>query len=115
MEGFVNVTQDGAVKKKVLVQGSGKQPTPGSKVTVHYIGKFQNGEVFDQSVGRGPFEFHVGAGEVIKGWDVGVAGMKTGEKSEFYIRSDYAYGKRGAGGVIPGNTDLYFTVELLKC
>ena len=80
-------------------------------VKVHYVGTFTNGKLFDKS--DDPFEFNVGVGQVIKGWDIGVLGMKVGEKSNFWIRSDYAYGKSGAGGVIPPNTDLCFEVEFL--
>ena len=87
------------------------QPKTGQKVSVHYKGYFKDGIVFDQSRKKKkskPFVFKVGIGEVIKGWDVGVASMKKGESATFYIKSDYAYGNEGAGDDIPPNTDLYF-------
>ena len=115
MEGFTELPNSNRnVFKKITRNGSGKSPSSGDKVTVEYKGYFQNGEVFDQSYGRKPFVFQVGVGQVIKGWDLGVLSMKCGEKATFYIKSDYAYGKRGAGGVIPPNTDLMFDVELLR-
>ena len=115
MEGFTELPgSNGNVLKKVTRNGSGNSPTSGKQVTVEYKGYFQDGKVFDQSYGRKPFVFKVGVGQVIKGWDLGVLSMRTGEKATFYIKSDYAYGKRGAGGIIPPNTDLMFDVELLK-
>ena len=112
MEEYVNVTSDGGVKKKILKEGSGDTPKKGQTCVVLYKGTFKDGKMFDES--KDGFEFKVGIGQVIQGWDIGVLGMKLGEKSNFYIRSDYAYGKRGAGGVIPPNTDLMFDVELKK-
>ena len=115
MEGFTELpNSNNNVFKKITREGSGSFPPSGAKVTVEYKGYFKNGTVFDQSYGRKPFVFQVGVGQVIKGWDLGVLSMKQGEKATFYIKSDYAYGKRGAGGVIPPNTDLMFDVELLK-
>ena len=111
MEGFVDVTTDGGLKKKIVKEGNGAMPPKGKKVRVHYVGTFTNGKLFDKS--DDVFEFVVGVGQVIKGWDVGVMSMKVGEKAKFWIRSDYAYGKRGAGGVIPPNCDLCFDVELI--
>ena len=112
MEGFTQV--DPSLFKKVTRPGNGPLPKQGTKVTVEYKGYFKDGKVFDQSYGRKPFQFVVGAGQVIKGWDLGVAGMKQGEAATFYIKSNYAYGSRGAGGIIPPNTDLLFDVELIK-
>lgn len=92
----------------------------GRRVTVHYTGwlRDQNGECgtkFDSSVDRNqPFTFHLGAGQVIKGWDEGVAGMKVGEKRRLIIPSDLGYGARGAGAVIPPHATLIFDVELLS-
>ena len=115
MDGFTELSgSSGLVLKKVTRNGTGGSPKAGQKVTVEYKGYFKDGKVFDQSYGRKPFVFQVGVGQVIKGWDLGVLSMKQGEKATFYIKSDYAYGKRGAGGVIPPNTDLLFDVELLK-
>lgn len=100
--------------KEVLVEGTGASPTPGQTVTAHYTGKLQDGTVFDSSVSRGrPFQFVIGAGRVIKGWDVGMATMKVGEKAVLTIAPDYGYGKGGAAGVIPGNATLLFEVQLL--
>ena len=115
MEGFIELpNSNGNVLKKITREGTGGSPSSGNQVTVEYKGYFKGGKVFDQSYGRKPFIFQVGVGQVIKGWDLGVLSMKKGEKATFYIKSDYAYGKRGAGGVIPPNTDLLFDVELLK-
>ncbi|MET3132665.1 FKBP-type peptidyl-prolyl cis-trans isomerase FkpA [Oxalobacteraceae bacterium GrIS 1.11] len=101
--------------------GAGKEATAGSTVSVNYTGwlyrpltKSMHGKQFDSSIGRGPFEFHLGAGQVIKGWDQGVAGMKVGGKRTLIIPSELAYGPRGAGnGEIAPNSALIFDVELL--
>ena len=77
-----------------------------------YVGKFENGNIFDQSDKSRHFKFTLGKGEVIKGWDIGVESMKKGETCELWLKSDYAYGSRGAGKVIPGNTNLVFEVTL---
>lgn len=104
------------------VVGKGKEATLGSNVVVNYTGWFhkplakqQRGRKFDSSLdaGRDPLEFQLGAGRVIKGWEQGVAGMKVGGKRTLIIPSTLAYGKRGAGGVIPPDADLIFDVELL--
>jgi FKBP-type peptidyl-prolyl cis-trans isomerase FkpA len=96
-----------------LVVGGGDEAVAGNMVSVHYVGTFEDGRVFDQSLDRGPFRFKLGAGQVIKGWDLGVQGMRVGGKRKLSIPSDLAYGSRGAGGVIPPNADLVFEVELL--
>jgi peptidylprolyl isomerase len=94
--------------------GTGPVAQSGHKVKVHYTGWLTNGQKFDSSVDRGqPFEFMLGGGQVIKGWDEGVAGMKVGGKRQLKIPPDLGYGAAGAGGVIPPNATLIFHVELL--
>ncbi len=96
--------------------GSGAQAQKGKTVRVHYTGKLQsNGKVFDSSIPRGePIEFKLGAGQVIKGWDEGIALMKEGGKAQLIIPPQLGYGDRGAGGVIPPNATLIFDVELVS-
>ena len=98
-----------------LTVGDGDEATPGAKVTVHYVGvSFLTGEQFDASWDRGqPFEFKLGKGQVIPGWDQGVAGMKVGGRRRLTIPSAMAYGARGAGGVIKPHEPLVFVVDLL--
>lgn len=97
-----------------IVIGTGATATAGHQVTVNYVGKLPDGTVFDASAKHGqPFTFTLGAGQVIKGWDIGVEGMKVGGKRELIIPPDYGYGAQGAGGVIPPNATLIFEVELL--
>lgn len=97
-----------------ITAGNGATAVSGKKVKVHYTGWLTNGKKFDSSVDRGqPFEFSLGAGQVIKGWDEGVAGMKIGGKRQLKIPPEAGYGARGAGGVIPPNATLIFDVELI--
>ena len=101
--------------EKTVENPSGKGPPPkGSNVTAHYHGTLMDGTVFDSSVQKGrPFKFKLGVGQVIKGWDEGIGQLKVGEKATLTCPPEYAYGERGAGGVIPPNATLKFEVELL--
>ncbi|MGZ3420511.1 MAG: FKBP-type peptidyl-prolyl cis-trans isomerase [Polyangiales bacterium] len=97
-----------------LVVGTGAEAVAGKRVSVHYTGTLTNGSKFDSSHDRGkPFPFQLGAGQVIKGWDQGVAGMKVGGKRKLTIPAELAYGARGFPPVIPPNSTLVFEVELL--
>ena len=96
-----------------ITPGTGPEATLGKKVTVYYTGWFTSGKMFDSS-GKRPFPFSLGAGQVIKGWDEGVTGMKVGGKRQLRIPPDLAYGSRGYPGVIPPNSTLVFDVELLS-
>ena len=105
----------GELKIEDLMLGTGVEAVSGKSVTVHYTGTLTDGTKFDSSVDRGaPFTFNLGVGEVIAGWDQGVAGMKVGGKRKLTIPSSLAYGEAGAGDVIPPNATLIFEVELLK-
>lgn len=106
-------TASGLVIEEIAL-GDGDGAQPGRAVSVHYTGWLTNGTKFDSSVDRDePFEFPLGRGYVIRGWDEGVAGMKVGGKRKLTIPPDLGYGPRGAGGVIPPNATLVFEVQLL--
>jgi len=108
------VTTPSGLQYQDLVVGSGASPKTGQQVTVHYTGRLKDGTKFDSSVDRRePFSFQIGVGQVIQGWDEGVAGMKVGGKRKLIIPPQLGYGARGAGNVIPPDATLYFEVELL--
>ena len=108
------MTKPGGLEYWDVKTGTGAEATAGKTVSVHYTGWLTDGKKFDSSVDRGkPFEFKLGAGQVIKGWDEGVEGMKVGGIRQLRIPPDLGYGARGAGGVIPPNATLIFDVELL--
>jgi FKBP-type peptidyl-prolyl cis-trans isomerase len=103
-----------ALKIEKLVEGSGPSAKKGQTASVHYTGWFTDGGKFDSSVDRDePFEFVIGAGQVIAGWDQGVATMKVGDKVKMTLPPDLAYGAAGYPGAIPPNATLIFEVELL--
>ncbi|RIL12539.1 MAG: peptidylprolyl isomerase [Proteobacteria bacterium] len=111
-------TTTSGLSYEITKPGTGTAAEKGKKVKVHYTGwlddKGSKGNKFDSSLDRGqPFEFTLGVGQVIQGWDEGVAGMKIGEQRTLMIPSKLGYGARGAGGAIPPNADLIFDVELL--
>ncbi|MDP5200172.1 peptidylprolyl isomerase [Flavobacterium sp. DG2-3] len=102
------------LRYKMIQKGDGKKAEAGKTVSVHYEGSLENGKVFDSSYPRKkPIEFKLGIGQVIEGWDEGIALLQVGDKARFVIPSDLAYGPAGAGGVIPPNATLIFDVELM--
>lgn len=109
------VTTESGLQYEVLTEGKGDAVETGNLASVHYTGWLDDGTKFDSSVDRGqPFQFKVGAGQVIKGWDEGVNGMLPGEKRKLIIPAELGYGDAGAGGVIPGGATLTFDVELME-
>lgn len=107
-------SQKGLVVENVLI-GKGKEAVKGSKITVNYTGTLENGTKFDSSYDRKePFQFVLGGGEVIEGWDTGILGMKEGGKRKLTIPANLGYGENGAPPAIPPNATLIFEVELLK-
>lgn len=108
------VTTSSGLKYTELKVGTGATPKTGQTVSVHYTGTLENGTKFDSSRDRGvPFEFPIGTGQVIKGWDEGISTMKVGGRRQLIIPPSLGYGAQGAGGVIPPNATLIFDVELL--
>ena len=108
-----NIQTIEGMKIETLKQGTGEKIKNGDKATVHYVGTLEDGTKFDSSLDRNqPFSFVLGAGQVIRGWDLGVLGMKVGEKRKLTIPSDLGYGSAGIGP-IPPNATLIFEVELL--
>ena len=107
---FAPVTE---LKIEEISVGSGAEAASASALTVNYIGALTNGQVFDTSIGKQPFSFAMGTGQVIKGWEEGLLGMKVGGRRRLHIPPQLGYGAQGAGGVIPPNATLIFEIELL--
>ena len=115
LENEDTVTTPSGLQYTDTAEGDGEAAQAGNNVSVHYTGWLTDGTKFDSSVDRNqPFQFPLGAGRVIAGWDEGVCGMKVGGKRKLTIPSDLGYGPTGAGGVIPPNATLVFEVELLE-
>ena len=111
----LNMDNQNNFKVEVLKEGSGVEIKNGDKATMHYVGTLENGQKFDSSLDRNqPFEFTLGVGQVIKGWELGVLGMKVSEKRKLIIPYELAYGEAGMPGAIPPKSTLIFEVELLK-
>lgn len=112
-------TNNSTESAKLIIEdiklGEGREVKSGDTVVMHYLGTLESGTKFDSSYDRGePFATQIGVGQVIKGWDEGVPGMKIGGKRKLTIPSELGYGARGAGGIIPPNATLIFEVELLE-
>lgn len=108
-------TTESGLRYKMIQQGNGAKAEKGKTVSVHYEGSLTNGQVFDSSYSRNqPIDFALGVGQVIPGWDEGIALLKVGDKARFVIPSNLAYGSAGAGGVIPPDATLIFDVELMN-
>jgi FKBP-type peptidyl-prolyl cis-trans isomerase len=113
-EKIITLTEDNGLKKEIIQEGTGQLIPNDVTAIVHYTGKLTSGQVFDSSKNRGkPYTFNVGRREVILGWDKGVATMRKGEICILTCSPDYAYGSRGAGGVIPPNSTLIFEVIII--
>jgi len=111
---YIDITGDGGIMKHTYQEGTGETPEEGHEVRAHYTGTLEDGTKFDSSRDRGQeFKFKIGKGSVIKGWDIGFATMKVGEKAILKCREDYAYGQEAKGGKIPAGATLIFDVELL--
>ena len=110
-----SITMDNGLVIEDIIEGDGKEANDYNKVVVNYTGKLEDGSIFDSSLspGKEPFTFTLGVGSVIKGWDMGVKGMKVGGKRKLTIPPELGYGDRGAGNVIPPKATLIFEVELL--
>lgn len=111
--GSAEVVTPSGLKYTDIVEGTGPNPIRGQTVTVHYTGTLENGKEFDSSRNRGPSNFRIGVGSVIKGWDEGLLTMKVGGKRKFVIPSNLGYGSAGRPPDIPPNSTLLFEVELL--
>jgi peptidyl-prolyl cis-trans isomerase A (cyclophilin A) len=106
---------ESGLRYQFIQRGSGKKAESGKTVAVHYEGSLESGKVFDSSYPRKkPIEFRLGQGQVIEGWDEGIALLQEGDKARFVIPSHLGYGSRGAGGAIPPNATLIFDVELME-
>ena len=104
----------GLVKEDVVI-GTGRAAHAGDDIVVHYVGKLDNGRQFDSCRARqDPLDFALGAGDVIKGWDEGIAGMKVGGRRKLHIPARLAYGEHGLAGIIPPGATLLFEIELLE-
>ena len=107
------ITTESGLKYTITTNGKGEKPTRGNRVSVHYIGKLLTGQLFDSSLNQKPFKFTLGVGEVIEGWDEGIALLKVGDKATFEIPPHLAYGDEEVDALIKANTTLVFEIELL--
>ncbi len=108
------ITTESGLKYTITKHGKGSIPEKGNIVKVHYVGKLLNGQLFDSSINRNPLVFNLGNGEVIAGWDEGVALLRVGDKATFIIPPHLAFGNEGAGALIGPDTTLVFEVELMS-